>query len=135
MTGSSKPPDVNRQVLFEDLYDALAELRSGAHLGRMTQRLLREGGLIALVKDGERAVFYRPGSYSLVSYRFGVSGILESEGETLWRRVCDPAAWVDANVKRVDWVHPRYRWIQDLDGEQSTWTFVRAVAKCTSNRT
>ena len=124
MTVTGDSSDVDRQALFEDLYDALAELRTGAHLGPMAQRLLREDGLVALVDGGERAVFYRLDSFSVVACSFGAGGAEVGDGKVLWRRVCDPAAWVDANVDRVDWVHPRYRWILDLDGERTTWTFL-----------
>ena len=124
MTVTGDSSDVDRQVLFEDLYDALAELRSGAHIGLMAQRLLREGRLVALVDEGERAVFYRPDSFSVVAWSFGAGGVEVDDTKTLWRRVCDPGAWVDANVDRVDWVHPHYRWILDLDGERTTWAFL-----------
>lgn len=129
MTGASDSPVADRQAVFEDLYDALAELRSGAHLGAMAQRLLREGGLVALVEGGERAVFYRPESLSIVVCGFDVGGV--EAGETLWRRAGDPAAWVDANRERVDWVHPRFRWVLELDGEQSAWVVVGCRERAT----
>ena len=124
MTDASDSSDVDRQALFEDLYDALVEFRSGAHLGTMAQRLLREGELVALVETGERAVFYWPNSFAVVACSFGAGEVEMGDGKVLWRRVCDPAAWVDANAESVDWVHPRYRWILDLDGEQTTWAFL-----------
>jgi hypothetical protein len=130
MTVADESLKIDKQELFEDLFDALAELRTGDHLGLMAQRLLgtdREYELVAFVDGGERVVFYRPRSYSLVAYPFDVGGVDESGGEVLWERVCDSTAWVDANVERVDWVHPRYRWILDLDKEQMTWAFVRTV--------
>lgn len=130
MTVSDESSSVDRQELFEDLFDALAELRSGDHLGTMAQRLLRtdqDRELIALVEGGERAVFYRPRSNSLVACPFDVSGVEEGGNDVLWGQLGDPTAWVDANVERVDWVHPRYPWILDLDGEQTTWAFVRTV--------
>lgn len=130
MTGVGDSPEVDRQELFEDLFDALAEFRTGDHLGTMAQRLLRKDRkieLVALVEGGERAVIYHPREHKLVAYPFDAGGVDDSDGETLWGRLGDPTAWVDANVERVDWVHPRYRWILDLDGEQTTWAFVRVV--------
>lgn len=124
MTDTGESPDVDRQALFEDLYEALAELRSGVHLGATAQRLLRRDRdceLVAFVDEGQRAVFYRFRSYSLVDCPFDAGGVEGGDAETLWQRTCDPAAWVDANVDWVVWVHPRYRWILDLDDEQTTW--------------
>lgn len=41
MTVAGDPPTADKQALFEDLYDALANLHTGDHIDRTTQRLLR----------------------------------------------------------------------------------------------
>lgn len=74
---------------------------------------------MALVDDGEGAVFYHPAAHTLLSYPFDTSGLDESNVETLWRRLGDPATWIDSHSEGVDWVHPRYRWVRNFDDEQS----------------
>lgn len=124
MEARSVPQVIDRQHLFEELVDVLIELRSGRTAPTLAQVLVRadyDGDLVALVAGGDRAVFFRPGGRVLVSYPFDAGGVDECNSETLWRRVGDPAAWVDAHCEAVDWVHPRYRWVLELGAEESSW--------------
>ena len=130
MATQSVPPTIDRQLLFEDLTDTLTDLRSGRTAATLAQLLVREDystDLVALVDDGGRAVFHHPAAHTLLSYPFDTSGLDESNAETLWRRFGDTATWSDAHSEGVDWVHPRYQWVLDLDAEQSSWSYERVV--------
>lgn len=111
-----------RQVLFVDLYDELAMHRRGEHPRRLATALVRreQAGpqLVGLTDGYERAVFYASASRTLAAYRFDAHGVRES-GETLWRDLSDPASWVDAHADRLDWLHPRIRWV--LEGDRDCW--------------
>lgn len=68
-----------------------------------------------------------PTAQTLLAYLFDRDGLDESNAEPLWQRLGDPVAWIDAHSEGVNWVHPRYRWVLDLEDEQSSWAYKRNI--------
>lgn len=125
MTTDGRDARATTQDAYEELFAAIAGHRPGVHADRMAARLLRRvaGGreLVALVDDGRRAVFYDASARRMVATPFDEHGVRADGDELLWDRVGDPAAWVDARAGDLDWVHPDYRWVLDLDDDCAAW--------------
>lgn len=103
---------IDRQAVFEELFDTLAVARPGLHPHRMATHLLRrESGsnrLVALVDAGRRAVFDDADHGALLAVPFDEHGLAdEATVEVL--ATAGPATWVARNGADATWVHPRYR--------------------------
>lgn len=127
MAAENANPTFDSQGVFEDLYETLAEYRTGNHIGRMAEHLLQRDSelrkLVGVIDDGQRAVYYNVFSRRLVSIQFGAHGLDDDQRDTIWGNLGDPAAWIDHNQQKIDWLHPRYRWALTLDEEQTTWGY------------
>jgi hypothetical protein len=120
------PAPPTRPEIYTDLYETLAVARHAEHARHMVEALLRERRtgrqLVGLVENHQRAVFYSPVGRTLVAYRFDRHGLCESDHDTLWRLLGDAASWVDAHRDDLDWVHPHFRWVLDVE-EDVAWGY------------
>lgn len=132
------PATPTRTEIYTDLYETLAVERHAEHAGHMIEALLRErrGGrqLVGLVDDYRRAVFYSPAGRTLVAYRFDKHGLHEAALDTLCRLLGDAASWVDAHRDDLDWIHPHFRWVLDLE-DDGAWSNARQRSPGTESRT
>lgn len=117
----------SRRLVFTDLFDELAVHRHAEYAGRMAGALLRlerDGkDLVGLVDDRQRAVYYSSAGRTLRAYAFDKHGVREADVDTLWRVLSDAASWVDAHRDELDWIHPHYRWVLELEDDRGVWTF------------
>lgn len=117
----------NRRQVYYDLYDELAFHKNGEHADRMTEALLRmerDGkSLVGLIDDRQRAVYYSSTGRSLKGYEFDRHGVQEADIDSVWRLLSDAASWVDAHQDELDWIHPHYRWVLDIDDDRDEWSF------------
>lgn len=125
MGSDSRHPQPTRTELYTDLFETLAMYRNAEHARYMAEALVRKNSsgdqLVALVDDGERAVFYNPSGRTLKGYAFGKHGIQETDVDTLWRLLSDAASWVDAHQDDLDWTHPHFCWVLDVDENDEWW--------------
>jgi len=124
-TPADSGPD--RRLVYYDLHDELAFHRHAVYAGHMTQALLRRendgADLVGLTEDHNRAVYYSNTGRTLQAYAFDKHGVDDADTETLWRLLSDAASWVDANQNELDWIHPHYRWVLDLEDDRDEWGF------------
>ncbi len=117
----------NRREIFYDLYDVLALHHNAEHADRMTQALLRVESdgkdLVGLIDDHQRAVYYSSTGRSLKGYAFDKHGVREADMDSVWRLLGDAASWVDAHQEELDWIHPHYRWVLDLEDDRDEWVY------------
>lgn len=126
MGADGSHPRPTRTDLYADLFEALATRRDAEHARHAAEALVRKNStgdqLVALADDCERAVFYSPNGRTLTGYAFDKHGIRETDVDTLWRLLSDAASWVDARQADLDWVHPHFRWVLDVD-EVDGWGY------------
>lgn len=117
----------SRRRIYTDLFEELAFHRHAEYAGHMAQALLRMENdgkdLVGLTDDHERAIYYSSTGRTLQGYAFDKHGVREAEFDTVWRLLSDAASWVDAHQDQLDWIHPHYRWVLDIDGDRDEWTF------------
>ncbi|MEF8800163.1 MAG: hypothetical protein V5A38_01930 [Halolamina sp.] len=117
----------SRRRVYTDLFDELAFHRHAEYAGHMARALLRmerDGkDLVGLTDDHERAVYYSSAGRTLRGYAFDKHGVREAEFDTVWRLLSDAASWVDAHQDQLDWIHPHYRWVLDLEDDRDVWGF------------
>lgn len=117
MATSDTADGLDRQTVFESLFDALCDRRDGVHQREMAAAALRhETGLrelVGLVDGAERAVYYCGASRTVVAIPLDADGLATDESTLRWRFVGDAASWVDASRDELDWRHPRYDWLGD----------------------
>jgi|GEM_PF-6718197 len=122
---SQSTDETARWDLRYQLFDELVEHHQGNHIDEMVTYLLRrdlEEELIALADDATLAIYFAPLARTVRAFEFDEYGIEETDVARQWRRCGDPAAWIDANRERLDWVHPRYEWVLELVADESVWT-------------
>ena len=102
------------QAAFEELVAILQRERGGAHAAAMARTVFvhsRDGrSLVAVLSDGDRAVFYSPNARVLVAVPFDEHGVDHGAATRLLDDLTEPASWVTAQNGTLAWVHPRYRW-------------------------
>jgi hypothetical protein len=113
--------------VYHDLFDELAYHRTAEDAGHMTQALLKKEhngtDLVGLTEDHQRAVYYSSNGRSLKGYAFDKHGVHEGDVDVIWRLLSDAASWVDANQDELDWIHPHYRWVLNLEEDCSGWAY------------
>lgn len=113
MGTESRQASPSRQRVFEEVARELRVHRDETHAATMAQALLKytleSRSLVALQDGGSRAVFYTANTRLLRSVPFDKHGLDLSATRRERGPVSDPTAWVDANLERLAWVHPRYR--------------------------
>ena len=119
------PAGPSRRQVYDDLYDQLALHHDLEHADRMAHALLRVESdgkdLVGLVDDHQRAVYYSTTGHSLKGYAFDEHGVREADVDSVWRLLSDAASWVDAHQEELDWIHPHYRWVLDLETGADEW--------------
>lgn len=113
MSASAGAP-FGREELFEELADALADLRNPAGAELMAQVLLnrsiRGTTLVGLESDGERAIYHLGLTHSCVAVPFDADRVAGDRAEVLVEDV-ESADLVpqECGYERFGWMHPRVR--------------------------
>lgn len=127
MTTNHPPPATDRQSVFESLFRLLCEHHHGRNIRSLTVRVHQKDtgckNLVALEDGCESVIYYETLERSLRRVSLDTLGLPDESPETLWAEVGDAACWVDANETDLIWVHPRYRWVLELDDQQSAWSY------------
>lgn len=127
MGTTSEGSGPTRMQVYHDLFDELAYHRHAEHAGEMTEALLEREhtgtDLVGLTDDHQRAVYYSTTGRSLTGYAFDEHGVREADIDSVWRLLSDAASWVDAHQDELDWIHPHYRWVLNLEEDCNGWAY------------